>query len=329
MAVGNVNQNFNAGFDKQQVKSGGINDVNIDDFLKIMITELQNQDPLNPLENDELVAQISQIRSVGATEKLTETLDSVLLGQNISSATNLIGAEIDAISDDNQKVTGVVEKVSVSGGQPKLHLDLNPRATVSADPGEVEEGDYQYLVVWTQNNTLFGVDPLAKAAGKKISVPEDGSAVQLSNLPVTSAAKHVYRRAAGETDYHLVGSIADGKSGTFLDTVATADLSDQVLGGTPQMMQPSRSYTVSLKNVGQIRPPAETAPTKPGNTGDDETERPAYRPGTRPALPGENQGVRPAFEPTPRPDFASDDEAGRPDYTSPPRPEFASDEAAA
>ncbi len=69
-----------------------LNDVNIDDFLKLMIAELQNQDPLNPLDNDELVAQIGQIRSVGATEKLTDTLDSVLLGQNISSATNLIGA---------------------------------------------------------------------------------------------------------------------------------------------------------------------------------------------------------------------------------------------
>src|SRR5262245_32762829 len=116
MAIPGVAQNFNAGFDQQQVESGGINDVNIDDFLKIMISELQNQDPLNPLENDELIAQISQIRSVGATEKLTSTLDAVLLGQNITSATNLIGAEIDAISDDNQKVTGMVERVSVAKG---------------------------------------------------------------------------------------------------------------------------------------------------------------------------------------------------------------------
>lgn len=297
MSIPGVNANYNAGFKDQQVAAGGINDVDIDDFLKIMITELQNQDPLNPLENDELIAQISQIRSVGATEKLTDTLDSVLLGQNISSATNLIGAEIDAISDDNEKVTGVVEKVSVANGQPKLHLDLNPRGALSDEAGSIEEGDYQYLVVWTQNNTLFGVDPMASAPGKKINVPEDGGAVQLSNLPVTTEAKHVYRRAVGEEKYHLVGSLSEGKNATFLDTVATADLSDQVLGSTPQMMDPTRNFIVSLKNVGEIRPPAHVTSTTPASSGNssgnpddaeepDDAQRATYRPAARPALTG-------------------------------------------
>jgi flagellar hook assembly protein FlgD len=257
MAIPGVSQSFNGAFDQQQVDSGGINDVNMDDFLKIMITELQNQDPLNPLENDELVAQISQIREVGATEKLTSTLDAVLLGQNISSATNLIGAEIDAISDDEQRVTGLVDRVSVSNGQPKLHLDLTPRAAASDEAGELESGDYEYRVVWTENNTLFGVDPLTAAGAESIEVDEDGGAVQLSNLPQTTVAKHVYRRKAGEEDFHLVGSISDGKGATFLDGVSSADLSEQILSKTPQMMDPSREFVVSLKNVGEIRPPRE------------------------------------------------------------------------
>jgi flagellar hook assembly protein FlgD len=247
---------FNPAFDQQQFEgAGGINDVNIDDFLKIMITELQNQDPLNPLENDELIAQISQIRSVGATEKLTATLDSVLLGQNIASATNLIGAEIDAISDDNQRVTGLVEKVSVADGQPKLHLDLNPRAEVSDEAGEVEPGEYEYRVVWKHEGRLLGVDPLARTEDKSITVDDDGSAILISNLPVTTTSKQVFRREAGENDFHLVGTLADGKSATFLDTVASDNLAELVLSGTPQMMDPSRSFTVSLKNVGEIRPP--------------------------------------------------------------------------
>jgi flagellar basal-body rod modification protein FlgD len=255
MAIPTVNQTYNKGFQDQQVQAGGINKVDIDDFLKIMITELQNQDPLNPLENDQLIAQISQIRSVGATEKLTSTLDAVLLGQNVSSATNLIGAEIDGLSDDNQKVSGVVERVSVANGQPKLHLDLNPRAAVSDKPGGIEAGKYEYRVVWTENGTLLGVDPLASAAGKKIEVDEDGAAVQLSNLPVTTVAKHVYRRAAGQEKFSLVGSISDPKGATFLDTVSNDDLSDQMLGGVPQMLDQSRRFVVSLKNVGEIRPP--------------------------------------------------------------------------
>ena len=45
-----------------------------------MITELQNQDPLNPMDNTQMLEQINQIRQIGATDKLTSTLDSVLLG---------------------------------------------------------------------------------------------------------------------------------------------------------------------------------------------------------------------------------------------------------
>jgi flagellar hook assembly protein FlgD len=246
---------FNPAFNSQQVDGGGINDVNIDDFLKIMITELQNQDPLNPLENDELIAQISQIRSVGATEKLTETLDSVLLGQNISSATNLIGAEIDALSDDNQQVTGLVERVSVTDGQPKLHLDLNPRTEAVDDEGDVGEGEYEYRVVWRQNGEMFGVDPLATSGDGAIEIEEDGSAILISNLPVSQTAKQVFRREVGEEDFHLVGSLENGASATFLDTVATEDLAELVLSGAPQLLDPQRSFTVSLKNVGEIRPP--------------------------------------------------------------------------
>ena len=236
-----------------------LNNVDIDDFLKLMIAELQNQDPLNPLENDELVAQIGQIRSVGATEKLSETLDSVLLGQNISSATNLIGAEIDAISDDNQKITGVVERVSVANGQPKLHLDLDPRAKVSTEAGDIEAGEYEYRVTWRHDGALYGVDPLAKEDGS-IAVKGDDKSILLSNLPVTLSQKQVFRREKGSTgDFHLVGAITDGKKSTFLDTTATDDLSDYVMNSEPTLQAPSRTFVVSLKNVGEIRPPEKAS----------------------------------------------------------------------
>ncbi len=235
-----------------------LNDVNTDDFLKLMIAELQNQDPLNPMDNDQLINQIGQIRSIAASDKLSSTLDTVLLGQNISSATNLIGAEVDGISDDQQKVTGKVVRVSVSDGQPKLHLDLNPHAESSSDEGNVAAGDYEYRVVWSDDKgNLVGVDPLADVEGDKLSLSGDPHSVLLSNLPVSLTEKQVFRREAGTTDFHLVGAITDGKQSTFLDTTATADLSDYVMTGTPQLTSPSREFIVSLKNVGEIRPPGK------------------------------------------------------------------------
>lgn len=231
------------------------NDIDMEDFMKMMIAELQNQDPLNPMDNSELVAQISQMRSVGATDKMTQTLDSVLLGQNITSATNLIGAEIDAMSDDLQRVTGVVERVSVAEGQPKLHLDLNPKAKVTGEEGNVEAGEYEYRVVWQDKGTTYAVDPLANVTGKKLKVEGEKSSVLLSNLPETTSTKQIFRREVGAKDFNLVGQLTDPKVSTFVDSLATDDLSNLVLQGTPQMMEPKRSFTVSLKNVGEIRPP--------------------------------------------------------------------------
>ena len=231
------------------------NKLDIDNFLKLMIAELQNQDPLNPLDNDKLVAQIGQIRSISATEKMTSTLDSVLLGQNISSATNLIGAEVDAISDDGQRITGLVDRVSVDKGVPKLHMDLNPQADTSSEKGNIEAGEYEYRVVWQDAGKLVGVDPLANEDGKKIKLTGDPQSVLISNLPKSTATKQVFRREAGEEDFHLVGALTDVNASTFLDTMATDDLSELVLSGTPELMKPERTFTVSLKNVGEIRPP--------------------------------------------------------------------------
>ena len=112
-----------SGASNQPKESGdALRGLDMDQFLKLMIAELQNQDPLNPLENSEMLQQISQIRSVGATDKLTKTLDAVLLGQNLSSGSNLIGKQIKGLSDDAKPVEGVVERVSVANNVTKLHI---------------------------------------------------------------------------------------------------------------------------------------------------------------------------------------------------------------
>jgi flagellar basal-body rod modification protein FlgD len=91
-----------------------LNDVDVDQFMKLLIAELQNQDPLNPLDNSQMVEQIGQIREISATDQLSDTLNAVLLGQNVSTASSLIGKEISALTDDVENITGVVDRVSVT-----------------------------------------------------------------------------------------------------------------------------------------------------------------------------------------------------------------------
>ena len=96
--------------------------LDMSEFLNLMIAELQNQDPLNPMENAEILSQISQIREIGATSQLSDTLSAVLTGQNISSASALIGKKVEGLTDDGKKVTGVVDKVTIANGVPRLHI---------------------------------------------------------------------------------------------------------------------------------------------------------------------------------------------------------------
>ncbi len=93
--------------------ASAVNQVDLDQFLRLMIAELQNQDPLDPLDNSEMLQQLTQIREIGASDRLTATLDAVLTGQNLTTASGLIGKEISALTDSAEEVRGVVDRVSV------------------------------------------------------------------------------------------------------------------------------------------------------------------------------------------------------------------------
>jgi flagellar basal-body rod modification protein FlgD len=114
-----------------QKTANGISDLDLDGFLKLMITELQNQDPLDPMENSEMLQQISQMRSISSSDKLTATLDAVLLGQNVTTASSLIGKEVSALTDDGENIEGIIDRVTVTPSE-----DDEPAAV------KVHIGDY-------------------------------------------------------------------------------------------------------------------------------------------------------------------------------------------
>ncbi len=69
----------------------GFGDMSSEDFFKLLITELQTQDPMNPTDNQQLMQQMSTIREMEQTATLTETLTSLASEQRFSGATSLIG----------------------------------------------------------------------------------------------------------------------------------------------------------------------------------------------------------------------------------------------
>ena len=94
-----------------------------EDFIKMMITQLQQQDPMEPAKNEQLLAQMSQIGQLQSSTQLQESLKGMVLQNQIGAAGNLIGKTVEGLDDHNVKTKGLVNSVRVSNDQVYLELD--------------------------------------------------------------------------------------------------------------------------------------------------------------------------------------------------------------
>lgn len=228
-----------------------IEELDLDVFLDLMLTELQNQDPLNPMDNQEMLNTISQIREIGASDKLSETLDSVLLGQNVATATGLIGTEVEGLTPGGQRVVGAVRQVTINDGQPELELAVETGTGASDRPGEVPEGSYSYEVVWETEDGRFSVQTPADTE----DFGEDfvGS-IRLENLPqLERGAKRDVYRTDGSGDPKLVGTLPNGLVTSFTDTLSNDDLSDQTLTGQRSVLRYADAVSISLNDITNVQ----------------------------------------------------------------------------
>ena len=229
--------------------SNSLQDLDLDVFLDLMLTELQNQDPLDPVENDELLAQISQIREISASDKLSETLDSVLLGQNVATAAGLIDTQVEGLTDEGLRVTGSVRNVTINDGEPQLELAIATGAEASRVEGAVEEGDYTYEVAWQDGDVTFSV----RIAANTDDFGDDfRGSIRLVNLPPTSVPKQVYRTDnSGTGELKLLGPLR-GDLTEFTDARSDDELGQETLTGSRQQLQFAASERVRLSNVSNI-----------------------------------------------------------------------------
>jgi flagellar basal-body rod modification protein FlgD len=109
------------------------------DFLNMMVTQLQNQDPLNPTSSSDLLAQMSQIGQLQSSTSLQTTLQSFGTQTSLSSASSMIGKTVSGTDVNSNAISGVVTSVQVASGNVSLELDNGttmPLANVTAiSPG--------------------------------------------------------------------------------------------------------------------------------------------------------------------------------------------------
>jgi flagellar basal-body rod modification protein FlgD len=94
-----------------------------EDFINMMVTQLQNQDPLEPAKNSELLAQMSQIGQLQTATTMQESLKGLVLQNSLGAAGNLIGKVVEGLDDNGKPMDGLVTSVRVEGDEVFLELD--------------------------------------------------------------------------------------------------------------------------------------------------------------------------------------------------------------
>jgi flagellar basal-body rod modification protein FlgD len=100
------------------------NPLDKDAFLRLLITQLQHQNPLEPMDDREFIAQMAQFSSLEQLQNLNATIQALQLMDAASQAAALIGHEVTLLSSSGDStITGTVEAVHFQDGVPEIVVD--------------------------------------------------------------------------------------------------------------------------------------------------------------------------------------------------------------
>ena len=185
-----------------QVTSSKDSNLGKDDFLNLLVAQLQNQDPLNPMDSTAFTSQLAEFSSLEQLSNVNENLEYLQMYQasiNNAQAVSFIGKNIDALGNSIQLESGETEEI---------HFELNQDSSSVSINIYDEAGS---LVKYIENGPL--------GEGKQ-SVEWDGTDNSGNNLPEGIYKFEVMAVDANGDKVQTVTYISDRVTGvTFKDGV--------------------------------------------------------------------------------------------------------------
>ena len=189
-----------------------------DKFLTLLVTQLRNQDPLNPMDNAQMTSQMAQIRTVSGLEKLNSTLSAMAASFNAGQslqASSMIGREVlvegnqvalasgaaDGALELDAAAGSVVVAIRDAAGTLLHQVDLGPQPAgivrfrwdgATDQGGAAADGRYSFSVKATQGSAEVGATTLAQSRVTGIISGKDGT--QLALAPNGRAALSAVRQ---------------------------------------------------------------------------------------------------------------------------------------
>ncbi|MGK6311153.1 flagellar hook assembly protein FlgD [Variovorax sp. DT-64] len=183
-------------------------------FLKLLVTQLNNQDPLNPMENAELTSQLAQMSTVSGIEKLNSTLSGLvnqtgsnqvlqaasLIGYNVLSPGNQLGTSAPKDGEEPAPVPFAVQLPGTAGDVQVKIVDAAGRTVRTLELGSMTEGvnavtwdgkaddgsavpagNYSFSVVATNDGTNVEATALTFAQVAAVKQGTNGVTLELAN----------------------------------------------------------------------------------------------------------------------------------------------------
>lgn len=106
-------------------KTGENQNLDSSDFLKLLITQLTNQDPLKPMEDKEFMAQMAQFSSLEEMTQLNSTMSNFVQSQQAQSASAYLGNRVTILSEGGNQIEGLVSAVNSKNAEGKVTVTVD------------------------------------------------------------------------------------------------------------------------------------------------------------------------------------------------------------
>lgn len=125
-SVNNYSALVNALSGKSKTETSG-NELTTEGFFKLLAAQLQNQDMSSPMDNSEMMTQMTQIAMMQAMNNFSVSMEDFSQINTINYGTSMMGKEVMlAVEDENGKIkniNGTVTRVDIFSGVPTLYID--------------------------------------------------------------------------------------------------------------------------------------------------------------------------------------------------------------
>jgi flagellar basal-body rod modification protein FlgD len=123
MTISNIDQLLSSiSMEAQTSATMAASTSNQTDFMAILLAQLKNQNPLEPMSSNDMMTQMAQLNSLQELKSIQASMDQLAAANSASFAASLVGKYVKATLNDGTKIEGTVDSTSFKNGVYLLNI---------------------------------------------------------------------------------------------------------------------------------------------------------------------------------------------------------------